>query len=365
VFGLEPGAFSQGKLVAALKELGFDLVLDTNTGADITICEEAAELLARLRAKGSQGPSEFGTPGGSLPMFTSCCPGWLAYIEKSAPELSGYISSCKSPHMIYGALIKEYSRDLLGVTPDHVYLTSIMPCVRKRGESDQECFRRSDGVREVDNVVTTKDIGQMFLNKGIDPGNLEPIPFDSPFQLDSGDGSGAGQLFGSTGGVMEAALRSVYELVTGKPLEPLKMDELRGLDGVKEAVVTLDEGEFCENGKPFRIKVAVCNGLGNAKQLIQKMKAGEASYDFVEVMACPGGCIGGGGQPKCADKDVIRKRMQAIYNLDQAQSVRRSHENPNVKAWYTDKYLGSEAGSETSHKLLHVEPVYKKDIEGE
>ena len=296
-FGLEPGKFSTGQLVAALKEFGFDLVLDTNVAADITICEEGTELLTRLRARNeveTDATTTFGQgePGPEpLPMFTSCCPGFLAYIEKSDSELAPYLSSCKSPHMMYGALIKHYSEDLLGESAGKVYLTSVMPCVRKRGESDRDCFAH-DGLRDVDNVITTRDLGQLLRRKGVDPGELEPAPFDSPFQT-NGEGSGAGQLFGATGGVMEAAVRTVYELVTGKPLPTLELAEVRGLDGVKEATIAFDGGELSDSGGPISLKVAVCNGLGNAKQLIKKMKAGEASYDFVEVMACPGGCIGG------------------------------------------------------------------------
>lgn len=292
-FGLEPGAVEPGQLVAALKLLGFDLVLDTNTAADITICEEGTELLQRLRARKERETFGEEDPGPNpLPLFTSCCPGWLAYIQKSAPELEPYISSCKSPHMMYGALVKNYCQELLGQeNANNVYFTSVMPCVRKRGESDQECFIHKGGVREIDNVVTTKDVGQLLRMKNINPAELQPMPFDSPFQIDDGEGSGAGQLFGATGGVMEAAVRTLYELVTGKPLPKLELNEVRGLDGVKETTIAL--GETIDEDLPDTLRVAVCNGLGNAKQLIKKMKDGEVEYDFVEVMACPGGCIGG------------------------------------------------------------------------
>lgn len=365
-FGLEPGKYDPGQLVAALKKLGFDLVLDTNTAADITICEEGTELLHRLRARKASGRSQqqFGLPGGDpgpepLPLFTSCCPGWMNYVEKSAPELAPYISSCKSPHMMYGALVKNYCQDWFGEKPGNVYFTSVMPCVRKRSESDHECFAHTEGgvrLRDVDNVITTRDLGQLLRMKGIDPGELEPIHFASPLSSNkNGAGSGAGQLFGATGGVMEAAVRSVYELVTGKPLPRLELNEVRGLEGVKEATILFEGGEF--SGVPVNLKVAVCNGLGNAKQLVKKMKDGEVSYDFVEVMACLGGCIGGGGQPKGAE-DAIEKRLDSIYNLDRSQTVRRAHENPTVQAIYDEKYLGG-FGSEKAHELLHVEPVYK------
>jgi NADH-quinone oxidoreductase subunit G len=298
-FGEEPGAYSPGQLVAGLKKLGFDLVLDTNTGADLTICEEGTELLHRIQAKLKNKKREDvnkklgeGEPGPDpLPLFTSCCPGWLAFVEKSAPELTSYISSCKSPHMMYGALMKHFSEKLVGESPDKVYFTSIMPCVRKRGESDHPCFAH-EGIREVDNVVTTRDIGQLFRMQHIDPGELEPEPFDSPFQVD-GEGTGAGQLFGATGGVMEAAVRTVYELVTGTEMPKLELDEVRGLEGVKEATIPIHSEEMCGDVEPLVLKVAVANGLGNAKKLIKMMKDGEVQYDFVEVMACPGGCIGG------------------------------------------------------------------------
>jgi len=268
----------------------------------------------------------------------------MAFIEKSEPELFPYISSCKSPHMMFGAFLKEYSKELMGRPAEEVYFTSIMPCVRKRGESDRKAFTRSSGVRDVDNVVTTKDLGTLMRLKGVNPSKLEPVPFDSPFQNDDGTGSGAGQLFGATGGVMEAAVRTVYELCTGETLPRLEFEEVRGLAGVKESIIA-----------PINLRVAVCSGLGNAKTLIKKMKAGEVSYDFIEVMACPGGCINGGGQPK-GDKDVVEKRLECVYRLDRQLPIRKSHENPTVQAMY-EKLVG-EAGGEKAHELFHVEPVY-------
>jgi iron-only hydrogenase group A len=355
--GMEPGSLLNGKLVAALKKLGFDIVLDTNTAADLTICEEGTELLHRLQARvnNNQEDAKFGEgdPGPELmPLFTSCCPGWMNMVEKTAPELAPYVSTCKSPHMMYGAFLKEYSEEILGQPADKVYFTSVMPCVRKRGESDRAAFEHN-GIRDIDNVITTKDLGQLLRLKGIDMAELEPVKFDSPFEID-GTGSGAGQLFGATGGVMEAAVRSVYELVTGKELPMLELDEVRGLDGIKEAVIPLHD-EDNTIGLPVDLRVAVVNGLGNAKILIKKIEAGEVQYDFVEVMACPGGCIGGGGQPK-AGKGACEKRLQSIYVLDRSLPIRRSHENPNVKKMYED-YLG-EYGGEKAHALLHVKPVY-------
>jgi len=317
VFGKEPGAFKADLLVSSLKAIGFDLVLDTNTAADLTICEEGQELLERIMAR--EEAKETGEiPAKPLPLFTSCCPGWMKLVQKSAPELNPYISTCKSPHMskfdssiqfcrrvghhhvshhhsccaVYGAVLKKFSKELMDCEPEEIYMCSVMPCVRKRGESDEPVFQNSkSGVREVDNVITTKDLGAMLQAKGIDPLDLKPMQYDSPFQSKeaqgSGLGTGAGQLFGATGGVMEAAVRSVYELVTGAQLPRLELNEVRGLDDVKEATVRLFNEET-GRGLDLDLNVAVVNGLGNAKKLLAKMKSGDIHYDFVEVMACPG-----------------------------------------------------------------------------
>ncbi len=397
LFGEKPGAFSPSLLVASLKALGFDLVLDTNTGADLTICEEGTELLNHIlhrekrlneektetfvgetpsfegvgskeendsyhdEIKGTNTEVSIGE--GHFPLFTSCCPGWLNLISKSNPELIPYVSTCKSPHMMYGAMVKHYSHELLGRDPADVYLASVMPCVRKRGESDHPIFIHN-GIRDVDNVITTKDLGDLLLLHEIDPLTLDALPYDSPFREEGVDeppaglGTGAGQLFGATGGVMEAAVRSVYEIITHSQLPRLELDEVRGLDGVKEATIPLfneETGEGLKHGTFLR--VAVANGLGNAKKLIKAMKDGTCPpYDFVEVMACPGGCIGGGGQPKSKDSEILNERMNVIYELDKSLPIRRSHENPTVKAFY-ERYL-QEMGSEIAHELLHVDPIY-------
>jgi NADP-reducing hydrogenase subunit HndD len=360
-FGKEPGGFTTGQLVASLKALGFDQVLDTNTAADLTVVEEGTELLHRLKRKASQSDEHRDSSMSSsdepevptLPLFTSCCPGWLNCVEKGEPGLTAYISTCKSPHMMYGAVIKEFSDRLFNLSPDQIYLTSVMPCVRKRGESDQPVFSH-DGVRDVDNVITTKDLGSLLRLRGIDPAQLEPRVFDSPFQTD-GTGSGAGQLFGATGGVMEAAVRTVYEIVTGESLPRLELEEVRGLDGVKEAIIPLYTEGMTGTNDQMTLRVAVCSGLGNAKQLIKKLMAGDVTYDFVEVMACPGGCINGGGQP-IGKPEVTEQRLKTVYELDRSLPVRKSHENPTVKAIY-EKLIG-EAGGETAHRLLRVKPVY-------
>ena len=363
LFDLPPGAYSPGMLVSALKQLGFDLVLDTNTAADLTICEEVTELLRRL----PQTPANGNNDNTGLPLFTSCCPGWMNWIQKIDPELAPYISTCKSPHIMYGSVVKKFGTELMGTTNSSIYFTSIMPCILKRGESDRPAFANGDGVRDVDNVITTRDLGQLLKLKEIDPLQCKDVPFDSPFQQEQqeqdGTGTGAGQLFGASGGVMEAAVRTVHELVTGQELPVLELDAVRGLDGVKEAVVPLYTKEDTDKKNGMDLRVAVVSGLGNAKKLIQKLKDGTVQYDFVEVMACPGGCINGGGQPRSAgsnkSKDgptVVEKRLAAIYELDRSLPRRKSHDNPTVQKLY-EKYLNG-YGGEQAHKVLHVEPIY-------
>jgi NADH-quinone oxidoreductase subunit G len=368
LFQEPPGAFSPSVLVASLKALGFDVVLDTNTGADLTICEEGTELLHRIldreeRRKTMEDPSfnKAINTDKPLPLFTSCCPGWMNYLQKSNPELISFISSCKSPHLMYGAMVKNFSKDLFGRHAEDVYLTSVMPCVLKKKETEHECFIHN-GVYDVDNVITTKDLGDLLHVHNIDPTTLTPLPYDSPFQVEKdssdGEGSGAGQLFGVTGGVMEASVRTVYEILTESELPRLELEEVRGLEGIKEAKIPLFNDKTGK-GLHTELRVAVANGLGNAKKLIKAMKDGEVMYDFVEVMACNGGCIGGGGQPKSADKDVLGKRMEVIYKLDKALPIRRSHENPTVKVFY-DRFLDG-YGSEKAHRVLHVDPIYGND----
>lgn len=350
-FGEPVGAYSSSILVSALRELGFDLVLDTNTGADLCVTEEGHELLERVL--NDDGSNKY-------PLFTSCCPGWLNFAEKASPELVDNISTCKSPHMMYGAVIKHFSGELFGIDdPNDVYMCSIMPCVKKRGESDHAVFQFDGDVREVDNVITTKDLHAMLINQGVtDPlEQLDPNDsYDHPFlatpanSVTSGLGSGAGQLFGATGGVMEAAVRSVYELLTKEQLPRLELDEVRGLDGVKETTISI-----CTDTVDKDLRVAVVNGLGNAKKLIAKIEASdEKLYDFVEVMACPGGCINGGGQPRTKD---VQSRMDCVYSLDRKLPIRRSHENPVVKELY-QRHLGGAYGSKEAHGILHIDPVY-------
>lgn len=275
-------------------------------------------------------------------------------VQKMYPELKPYISTTKSPHMLYGAVVKHFSKPLFKKDAKDIYMTSIMPCVHKRRESDQECFQH-DGIREVDNVLTTKDVGLLMRLSNIDPFTMtQDDTFDSPFHQEDGTGSGAGQLFGVTGGVMEAAVRSVYELVTGEPLPRLELEAVRGLDGVKSTVVPLHTSDG--KGLPVDLRLAVVSGLGNVKDLIKKIKAGEVEYDFIECMACPGGCIAGAGQPR-STKEVVGMRQNTIYELDKTLPIRKSHENPVVSKLYKE-YLGGWYGSECAEELLHVNPVY-------
>lgn len=340
--GLPAGVAATGKLVTALRLLGFDYVFDVVAGADITIMEEGTELLHRIR------------DGGVLPMFTSCCPGWIDFVEKCDPDLIPHLSTVKSPHMMEGALLKEYFSQKIGKTDSEVSLVSIMPCVRKQGEADRIHFQTKTGAREVDHVLTTKDIANMIKEqRGVDFESLPEGEFD-PFM---GFGTGAGALFGTTGGVMEAALRTVVEVAGGKKMETPVYEAVRGLDGVREATVTIPANPNgpLHNAEPVAVHVAVANGLGNAKKLVKQVEDGIANYHFIEVMACPGGCIGGGGQPRSKDKDILKKRQNSLYGVDEKQTLRRAHENPIVQEIYRE-YLG-EPGSEKAHELLHTHYV--------
>nr|WNF20718.1 hydrogenase [synthetic construct] len=354
-FGLAPGAVSPGKLATGLRALGFDQVFDTLFAADLTIMEEGTELLHRLKEHLEAHPHS----DEPLPMFTSCCPGWVAMMEKSYPELIPFVSSCKSPQMMMGAMVKTYLSEKQGIPAKDIVMVSVMPCVRKQGEADREWFCVSEpGVRDVDHVITTAELGNIFKERGI---NLPELP-DSDWDQPLGLGSGAGVLFGTTGGVMEAALRTAYEIVTKEPLPRLNLSEVRGLEGIKESTLHLTPGPTSPfkafagaDGTGITLNIAVANGLGNAKKLIKQLAAGESKYDFIEVMACPGGCIGGGGQPRSADKQILQKRQAAMYDLDERAVIRRSHENPLIGALY-EKFLGEPNGHK-AHELLHTHYV--------
>ncbi|HHY92395.1 MAG TPA: 2Fe-2S iron-sulfur cluster binding domain-containing protein, partial [Firmicutes bacterium] len=324
--GMAPGSIVTGKMVAALRRLGFDRVFDTDFSADLTIMEEGYELLERLKE------------GGPLPLITSCSPGWVKYCEHFYPELLPHVSSCKSPQQMFGAVTKTYYAEKMGLKPEDIYVVSIMPCTAKKFEAQRPEMTAS-GVTDVDAVLTTRELARMLKEAGIDFERLPEEAYDDPL----GISTGAGAIFGATGGVMEAALRTVYEVVTGKTLANLNFTAVRGLEGVKEAAVDL-------GGKT--VKVAVAHGLANAKQVLEKIKAGEADWQFVEIMCCPGGCIGGGGQPIPVDREKREARIKAIYEVDAAMPLRKSHENPAVQTLYKE-YLGAPL-SEKAHELLHT-----------
>ncbi|KLO23719.1 MULTISPECIES: NADH-dependent [FeFe] hydrogenase, group A6 [unclassified Marinitoga] len=321
-FGMEPGTISTGKMVSALRLLGFDRVFDTNFTADLTIVEEGTEFIHRFKE------------GGKLPLFTSCSPGWIKFIEHNYPEYLPNLSTAKSPQQMFGAVAKHYYAKKLGVPKEKLVVVSIMPCTAKKYE-----MNRPELAGDVDFVLTTRELAKMIKESGIDFRNLPEEEYDNPF----GISTGAGVIFGASGGVMEAALRTAYEILTGKELEKLDFVSVRGLTKVKEAEVEI-------NGKT--IKVAVVNTLGAARKLLEKIKNGEVEYHFVEFMACPGGCIGGGGQPIPTNEEVLLKRMESIYEIDYDSKLRKSHENPAVKELY--KEFLKEPNSEIAHHYLHT-----------
>ncbi len=329
-FGMEPGSIVTGQLVAALRRLGFDKVFDTNFTADLTIIEEGNELLHRLNN------------GGTLPMITSCSPGWINFIEGFYPDLLNHVSTCKSPQQMFGALAKTYYAEKMGIDPEKIFVVSVMPCLAKKYECDRDEMK-SSGYKDVDVVLTTRELARMLKIAGIDIQKLEPRDYDEPL----GISTGAAVIFGATGGVMEAALRTVYDVVTKETLNDIDFHDVRGLEGIKEATVDL---------KGTKFKVAVANGLANARKLLELIKEGKCDYHFIEIMCCPGGCIGGGGQPFGATNEKKQKRLDAIYQADKDMKMRKSHENPAIKTLY-DEFLKEPLG-EKSHHLLHTH--YKK-----
>ena len=343
-FGYPPGTLVTGKMVTALRRLGFDAVFDTNFTADLTIIEEGTELLTRLK-KALVDKEEV-----ALPQFTSCSPGWIKYVEYFYPEMLPNVSTCKSPQQMFGAVAKTYYAEKFGKRAEDVFVVSVMPCTAKKFEAQRDEMNDS-GVRDVDVVLTTRELGRMIKQTGVDFHSLPDGKMDSPL----GMSSGAADIFANTGGVMEAALRTAYEIVTGRPLPfaDLHVKPIMGLDGVKEASVTVTgtvpDWAFLEGAT---LNVAVAHGLGNARKVIERIKAGEAEYHFVEVMTCPGGCIGGGGQPRLTTDEVRRARIAAIYKEDEGKALRKSHENPEVKQIY-DEFLVRPLG-ERSHHLLHT-----------
>lgn len=326
MFGMEPGTVVTGKMVAALKKLGFDMVFDTNFAADLTIVEEANEFVNRMKAD-------------KLPILTSCCPGWVNFMEQQFSDMIDIPSSCKSPHEMFGAIAKSYLCEKLNVKPENMCVVSVMPCVAKKFESARPELEKN-GHSDVDIVITTRELAAMIKEAGIDFAGLEDQEFDNPL----GESTGAGAIFGATGGVIEATVRTAYETITGQELQALEFTALRGFDGIKETTVKIGDRD---------VRIAVANGLGNTRKLLNKVRSGEEKFDAIEVMACPGGCIGGGGQPyHHGDISVLKRRAEGIYSIDEGKHLRKSHENPQVKKLYED-YLG-EVGGPLAHELLHT-----------
>ena len=334
-FGMPIGENTVGKMVTALKKLGFDKVFDTNTGADFTIMEEANEFVDRI------------SNGGVLPMITSCCPAWVRFAEKNYPEQLAHLSSCKSPHQMFGAVIKSYYAKKFNIEASKIYTVSVMPCIAKKYECTREEMEQ-DGLRDVDAVITTRELARMIKQGNIEYTSLEDSIFDDPM----GEASGAAAIFGTTGGVMEAALRTAADTIEGKNLGQFEYTKVRGSAGIKRALVNIAGKE---------IRVVVASGLRNARKIMNEIKNGKADYDFVEIMACPGGCVMGGGQPIKNSKtrsivDVRKLRAEALYTIDERSVIRKSHENPTIKTIYKEFF--ENPGSETAHKYLHTK--YKK-----
>jgi len=326
-FGMEPGTIVTGKMVTALRNLGFDRVFDTDFAADLTIIEEASEFIHRLEH------------GGRLPILTSCCPAWVKFFEHQFQDLLDVPSTCKSPHEMFGVIAKTYYAKKFDIDPSKIVVVSVMPCLAKKYEAARPELQNNEQ-RNVDYVITTRELALMIKEAGLNFAKLEDGEFDDPL----GESTGAGVIFGTTGGVIEAALRTAYEWMTGKELENVEFTQLRGFDGVREATVQI-------NG--MEVKIGVAHGLGNARKLLNEIKEGRTKYHAIEIMACPGGCVGGGGQPYHHGNDeIIRKRAEAIYNEDRNKKRRKSHENENVMKLYKE-FLGEFYG-EKAHELLHT-----------
>jgi len=327
-FGMPAGQPVTGKLVAGLHRLGFNAVFDTTFGADLTVVEESKEIIERLEKNEN------------LPILTSCCPGWINFLEHSFPSLKYMPSTCKSPQQMTGAIIKTYYAQKMGIDPNDIVVVAVMPCIAKKYESalpSEETY----GIRDVDYVITTRELAKMFKEGSVDLRHVAEEEFDNPL----GQSTGAGVIFGGTGGVLEAALRTVYEKATGKTLEDVNFTAVRGLNGMREAQVDV-AGRM--------VRVAAVAGLGNARKVLEKIESGEEKYDIIEIMACPGGCINGGGQPYAEEREeIIEKRLQGLYQLDRNTRVRKSHMNPAIQSLYQE-FLG-EAGSHKAHEILHVE----------
>ncbi|MCL2342754.1 MAG: NADH-dependent [FeFe] hydrogenase, group A6 [Firmicutes bacterium] len=342
-FGAPAGTRCTGKLAAALRRLGFDDIFDTNFAADLTIMEEGTELLHRLT-------DALSGKGAVLPMLTSCSPGWIKHIEHHFSEQLAHLSTCKSPHMMMGALVKSFYAAQIGQEPEDMFVVSVMPCTAKKFEIAREEMK-NNGVQNVDAVLTTRELADMIKSAGIDFMAMPDEEFDNPL----GMSTGAADIFGLTGGVMEAALRTVYEVVTGRPIpfKGLHITPIEGLDQVKETAITIaDPLPAYKMFDGVTLRVAVTSGLAGASKLMKQVEAGESPYHFIEIMGCPGGCITGGGQPRSEDPRVRPKRLSGLYSEDESKALRKSHENPYIQALYAD-FLGEPCGH-VSHELLHT-----------
>ncbi|HPU29257.1 MAG TPA: NADH-dependent [FeFe] hydrogenase, group A6 [Syntrophorhabdaceae bacterium] len=340
-FGMEPGSLVVGKMYAALRRLGFDAVFDTNFTADLTILEEGTEIVTRIKE------------GGKLPVITSCSPGWVKFMETFFPHLGEYLSTAKSPQQMFGALSKTYYAELKGIPPEKIVSVSIMPCTAKKFECQRPEMTDS-GYKDVDYVLTTREIARMMREAGIDLKDMPDEPADEPM----GQYTGAGTIFGATGGVMEAALRSAYFLLTNRELQDVDITAVRGMEGIKEAQIDIDG---------LKLKVAVAHGLRNARRLLNKVteqlkNEGKSEYHAIEIMACPGGCVGGGGQPWGSDMARRARRGETLYKEDKSLPYRRSHENPSIKLIY-ERYL-EKPNSKKAHHLLHTHYFKRSIIDG-
>ncbi|MEI8247531.1 MAG: NADH-dependent [FeFe] hydrogenase, group A6 [Lentisphaerota bacterium] len=334
-FGMAPGSIATGKLVAGLKLLGFDKVFDTDFAADLTIMEETTELIERLTKKQN------------LPILTSCCPGWVKFLEHQFPELVYMPSTAKSPQQMFGAIAKSYFAEKIGKKPEEIIVVSVMPCLAKKYEASREEFTHN-GVKDVDIVISTRELADMFKEAGILIDRLEAAEYDNPL----GESTGAAIIFGASGGVLEAALRTAADWISGQDLPGIDFKAVRGLEGVKEATV---------NVAGIEVRAAVTSGLGNARKVLEKIQRGEAHYDAIEIMACPGGCLNGGGQPYIhGNTSILEKRKNAIYQADEKLPLRKSHQNPHIQKLYAE-FLGK-PGSHKAHELLHTHYTPRQDI---
>lgn len=337
MFGMEPGTISTGKLATALRRLGFDGIFDTDFAADLTIMEEASELVHRIQHNGT------------LPILTSCCPAWVQFFEHQFPDMLDIPSSCQSPQIMFGAIAKTYYAEKKGIKPEDIVVVSIMPCIAKKAEAArEELSTAGEGLQNVDFVLTNREFGKMLKEACIDFANLPESDFDSML----GESTGAAVIFGTTGGVIEAATRTAYEWVTGETLENVEFTQLRGMDGIRSASVQVGD---------MTLNIGIAHGLGNARRLLEDIKAGRSQFHAIEIMACPGGCVGGGGQPyHHGDMDIIKKRQAAIYQEDRNKTRRKSHENQEIIKLY-EEFLGKPYGHK-AHELLHTHYAPKERI---